>query len=110
MLIARKDPRRHPRVAARWLLRYLEECEEATIDEAAMAAACLATLAGRPPPGRGADTSGHGRKSAYAKADASGSVNFGPGPGRRPRCSARRSANPQSEHARLDRRGTSRSA
>ncbi len=36
MLIARKDPRRHPRVAARWLLRYLEECDEATIDEAAM--------------------------------------------------------------------------
>jgi hypothetical protein len=25
MLIARKDPRRHPRVAARWLLRYLED-------------------------------------------------------------------------------------
>jgi hypothetical protein len=24
MLIARKDPRRHPRVAAPWLLRYLE--------------------------------------------------------------------------------------
>jgi hypothetical protein len=39
MLIARKDPRRHPRVAARWLLRYLEECDDATIDEAAMAAA-----------------------------------------------------------------------
>jgi hypothetical protein len=46
MLIARKDPRRHPRVAARWLLRYLEECDEATIDEAAMVAACLAALAG----------------------------------------------------------------
>jgi hypothetical protein len=46
MLIARKDPRRHPRVAARWLLRYLEECEDATIDEAAMVAACLAALTG----------------------------------------------------------------
>jgi hypothetical protein len=46
ILIARKDPRRHPRVAARWLLRYLEDCEDATIDEAAMAAACLAALAG----------------------------------------------------------------
>jgi hypothetical protein len=46
MLIARKDPRRHPRVAARWLLRYLEECDEATIDEAAMAASCLSALAG----------------------------------------------------------------
>lgn len=46
ILIARKDPRRHPRVAARWLLRYLEDCPEATIDEAAMIAACLAALAG----------------------------------------------------------------
>jgi hypothetical protein len=41
MLIARKDPRRHPRVAARWLLRYLEGCDEAAIDEAAMVAASL---------------------------------------------------------------------
>jgi hypothetical protein len=46
ILIARKDPRRHPRVASRWLLRYLEECAEATIDEAAMVASCLAALAG----------------------------------------------------------------
>jgi hypothetical protein len=46
ILIARKDPRRHPRVAARWLLRYLEECDQATIDEAAMVASCLAALAG----------------------------------------------------------------
>jgi hypothetical protein len=45
-VIARKDPRRHPRVAARSLLRYLEECDEATIEEAAMVAACLAALAG----------------------------------------------------------------
>jgi hypothetical protein len=45
ILIARKDPRRHPRVAARWLFRYLEVCD-ATIDEAAMIAACLAALAG----------------------------------------------------------------
>jgi hypothetical protein len=34
MLIARKEPRRQPRVTARWLLRYLEERDEATIDEA----------------------------------------------------------------------------
>jgi hypothetical protein len=46
ILIARKDPRRHPRVAARWLLRYLEEREDATIDGAAMVASCLAALAG----------------------------------------------------------------
>jgi hypothetical protein len=46
MLIARKDPRRHPRVAARWLLRYLEEVDDATIGEAALVAACLAALAG----------------------------------------------------------------
>lgn len=45
MLIARKEPRRHPRVAARWLLRYLEEVPDATIEEAAMVAACLAALA-----------------------------------------------------------------
>ena len=45
-LIARKEPRRHPRVAARWLLRYLEERPETTIAEAAMAASCLAALAG----------------------------------------------------------------
>jgi hypothetical protein len=46
MLIARKDPRPHPRVAARWLLRYLEESDDPTIDEAAMVATCLAALAG----------------------------------------------------------------
>jgi hypothetical protein len=46
ILIARKEPRRHPRVAARWLLRYLEDCEGATIDEAALVAAGLVALAG----------------------------------------------------------------
>jgi hypothetical protein len=46
ILIARKEPRRHQRIAARWLLRYLEDCDEATIDEAAIVAACLAALAG----------------------------------------------------------------
>jgi hypothetical protein len=25
LLIARKEPRRHPRIAAKWLMRYLEE-------------------------------------------------------------------------------------
>jgi hypothetical protein len=34
-LVARKGPARHPRVAARWLLRFLEEHPEATIEEAA---------------------------------------------------------------------------
>ena len=38
LLVARKDPRRHPRVAARWLLRYLEEDPDASIEEAALAA------------------------------------------------------------------------
>jgi hypothetical protein len=42
VLIARKNPRRHARVAARWLLRYLEERDDVTIEEAAMAASCLA--------------------------------------------------------------------
>ena len=46
LLIARKEPRRHPRVAARWLLRYLEEDDEATIGELAFAASCLAALTG----------------------------------------------------------------
>jgi hypothetical protein len=46
LLIARKDPRRHPRLAARWLLRYLEEDDDATIDELALAASCLAALTG----------------------------------------------------------------
>jgi hypothetical protein len=36
LLIARKDPRRHPRVAARWLLRYLEQDDEATIERAGL--------------------------------------------------------------------------
>jgi hypothetical protein len=46
ILIARKEPRRHPRVAAAWVLRYLEDCEDATIDEVSMLAACLAALTG----------------------------------------------------------------
>jgi hypothetical protein len=45
-LIARKEPRRHSRVAARWLVRYLEEDNEATIDEIAFAASFLAALTG----------------------------------------------------------------
>jgi hypothetical protein len=55
--------RRHPRVAARWLLRYFEECDDATIDEAAMVAACRAALAGDRHGDAGAGTSGHGRTS-----------------------------------------------
>jgi hypothetical protein len=46
LLIARRDPRRHPRVAARWLLRYLEEDDEATIGELVLVASCLAALTG----------------------------------------------------------------
>ena len=46
LLVARKDPNRHPRVAARWLQRYLEEDPQATIEEAALAASCLAALPG----------------------------------------------------------------
>ena len=41
-----KDPRRHPRVAARWLLRFLEEHPPATIEEAALAASSLVALTG----------------------------------------------------------------
>jgi hypothetical protein len=46
MLIARKDPNRYPRVAARWLQRLLEEHPDVTIDEAALAASCLIALPG----------------------------------------------------------------
>jgi hypothetical protein len=46
VLVARKDPRRHPRVASRWLLRFLEEDPHATIDEAALAASILVALTG----------------------------------------------------------------
>jgi hypothetical protein len=45
-LIAQKDPHRRSRVAARWLLRYLEANDRAGIEEAAMAAASLAALGG----------------------------------------------------------------
>jgi hypothetical protein len=46
LLVARKDPRRHPRVAARWLQRYLEEDPAATIEEAGLAASALLALTG----------------------------------------------------------------
>jgi hypothetical protein len=46
VLVARKDPRRHQRVAARWLLRYLEEDPHATIEEAVLAGSGLVALTG----------------------------------------------------------------
>jgi hypothetical protein len=46
LLIAEKDPRRYPRVSARWLIRYLQQHAEATIDDAAFAVACLEAVAG----------------------------------------------------------------
>jgi hypothetical protein len=44
VLVARKDPHRHQRVASRWLLRYLEEDPHATIEEAVLAASSLVAL------------------------------------------------------------------
>jgi hypothetical protein len=44
--VARKDSRRHPRMAARWLLRFLEEHPAATIEDAALAASSLIALTG----------------------------------------------------------------
>jgi hypothetical protein len=46
MLIARKDPNRYPRVAARWPQRYLEEDPTVTIEEAGLAASSLIALTG----------------------------------------------------------------
>ena len=46
LLIAEQDPRRYPRVSARWLIPYLEQHAEATIDDAAFAVACLEAVAG----------------------------------------------------------------
>jgi hypothetical protein len=46
-LIAEKDVGRHGRVAARWLSKYLEAKDDATIEDAALAAACLTALGGR---------------------------------------------------------------
>jgi hypothetical protein len=37
LLVSRKDPRRHPRVAARWVLRHLEQDPERNSEEAALA-------------------------------------------------------------------------
>lgn len=46
-LIAFKQPERFSRVAARWLLRYLEAVEDATIYDASFLTACLQALGGR---------------------------------------------------------------
>ena len=45
-LIAVKDPRRHGRVATRWLQRYLDVRGDATIDEAILVTAALQQLGG----------------------------------------------------------------
>ena len=45
-LIAQKDPRRHGRVAARWLRRYLDVRDDATIDDVAFVAISLQSLGG----------------------------------------------------------------
>jgi len=44
ILVARKDPRRHNRIASRWLLRFLEENPAATIEDAGLAASSLIAL------------------------------------------------------------------
>jgi hypothetical protein len=46
LLVARKDPGLHPRVAARWLQRYLEDDPATTIDEAGLTASSLIALTG----------------------------------------------------------------
>jgi hypothetical protein len=46
-LIAQKQPERFSRVAARWLLKYLEAVDDATINDASFVAANLQALGGR---------------------------------------------------------------
>ncbi len=45
-LLARKDPRRARRMAARWLELWLAEMPAPTIDDAVMVAGCLGALGG----------------------------------------------------------------
>ena len=45
-LVAEKDPERRSRFAVRWLRRLLEEDESLTIEEATVAASCLAARGG----------------------------------------------------------------
>ena len=63
LLVARKGSPRHPRIAARWLARYLEEDPAATIEEAALATSALGALIGAGYLEGRADLEGHGRKS-----------------------------------------------
>ena len=66
LLVARKDPRRHPRVAARWLRRSLEEDPAATIEEAGLAASAPSRSHRRGLPGGGTDAASHGRTGYQA--------------------------------------------
>jgi hypothetical protein len=45
-LVAEKEPERRSRFAVRWLRRLLDEDDNLTIEEAAMAASCLSALGG----------------------------------------------------------------
>jgi hypothetical protein len=45
-LIAKKDPRRYRRVAARWMFRYLQESDMASLDDVQAATAGLSALGG----------------------------------------------------------------
>lgn len=46
ILIAQKEPKRLPKVAVRWLQRYLEE-QEARLDDVALVVAALSALTGK---------------------------------------------------------------
>ena len=47
ILIARRDSRRHQRVAVHWLQRYIDEHPGVTLDDAGLAGSCLTALTGR---------------------------------------------------------------
>src|SRR5262249_4654931 len=82
VLIARKDPRRYDRIAARWLLRLLEEDPQVTIQEAALAACSLTALPGAGHQEAAPGPSGHVRTGHQAEAQPGRSLGTGAGPWR----------------------------
>jgi hypothetical protein len=47
ILIAKKEPRRHPKIAVRWLERYIQECEP-KLSDVGLAVSALSALTREP--------------------------------------------------------------